>query len=572
VSGDFAAGPAAGTIICQGKCDFLGVLHMYNVILYNHHDAFQNYIGRGANFNSDVTANKSYIINSLVLKQYSFVDLPPYYNTGSYLVYNTHSQYWRWKEWTSRTGAGYPYNIHIVNTLFDLDHPTEKAADTMQCAGNVVIDSAGALRMDAVPMAKPLYILGNVKIKGSFSLSTIAGGDLIINGDFINDSVFVHNSRLATFRGSLLQNIDGKKASTFAYLSLSNPSGILLGNDIYIVNNLYIGQGIMTTNSNVVTLYANATMNRGSGYVYGFLRKFYNTGAQTFTYMLGTPNGYSPVQLSFTNVSTTGSVTGKAFQSAQPDVPDANYALGRYWKMTAGDGLTFDNYDALFTYLAADFGGIFTESYYESLMSWGKYNTGWTYPTVSSRNTGGSSDGGSITIQGVTSFSDFTGFINSNITLQPSDVTKCAGESAAFSVGTDGVSPTYKWQVNDGSWNNITDVGVYSNAATSTLNISDVTGMNSLMYRCIITSAGIDLTSDSATLTVIQLPTASITPEGTTTFCIGSSVVLNANTGTGFSYVWTHSGLDINGATTSSYIASDSQSCNNNCKYRTGDT
>ncbi len=54
----------------------------------------------------------------------------------------------------------------------------------------------------------------------------------------------------------------------------------------------------------------------------------------------------------------------------------------------------------------------------------------------------------------------------------------------------------------------------------------------------------------------------SITPtinySGSLTFCEGNSVVLNANTGTGLIYKWYKNGIEIMGATSSSYIASQS--------------
>jgi uncharacterized protein (TIGR02145 family) len=50
-------------------------------------------------------------------------------------------------------------------------------------------------------------------------------------------------------------------------------------------------------------------------------------------------------------------------------------------------------------------------------------------------------------------------------------------------------------------------------------------------------------------------PTANITPAGSTTFCQGGSVVLNANTGTGLTYQWRNNGNNIAGATNASYTA-----------------
>jgi hypothetical protein len=53
---------------------------------------------------------------------------------------------------------------------------------------------------------------------------------------------------------------------------------------------------------------------------------------------------------------------------------------------------------------------------------------------------------------------------------------------------------------------------------------------------------------------------ASITPQGATSFCIGGSVTLNANTGTGLTYQWMLNGVNISGATSSNYQANQAGS------------
>jgi hypothetical protein len=55
-------------------------------------------------------------------------------------------------------------------------------------------------------------------------------------------------------------------------------------------------------------------------------------------------------------------------------------------------------------------------------------------------------------------------------------------------------------------------------------------------------------------------PTATITPQSTTTFCQGGSVILNASTGSGYTYEWYKNGNIINGSITSSYTANQSGS------------
>jgi len=54
--------------------------------------------------------------------------------------------------------------------------------------------------------------------------------------------------------------------------------------------------------------------------------------------------------------------------------------------------------------------------------------------------------------------------------------------------------------------------------------------------------------------------TATITPAGPTTFCQGNSVLLNANTGTNYTYQWKLNGTNITGATGSSYTATQTGS------------
>jgi hypothetical protein len=60
---------------------------------------------------------------------------------------------------------------------------------------------------------------------------------------------------------------------------------------------------------------------------------------------------------------------------------------------------------------------------------------------------------------------------------------------------------------------------------------------------------------NSITVTVNIAPSASITAAGSTSICQGSSVTLNANTGTGLTYQWKLGTNNITGATASSYSA-----------------
>jgi hypothetical protein len=96
---------------------------------------------------------------------------------------------------------------------------------------------------------------------------------------------------------------------------------------------------------------------------------------------------------------------------------------------------------------------------------------------------------------------------NINITTQPSNDSSATGSAVTFAVVAStipsGGSLTYQWQLDSGSgFGNISNGGVYSDATTATLAISDNTGLDGYEYRCVVSATGAtSVTSDAATLT-----------------------------------------------------------------------
>lgn len=89
---------------------------------------------------------------------------------------------------------------------------------------------------------------------------------------------------------------------------------------------------------------------------------------------------------------------------------------------------------------------------------------------------------------------------------QPSNASVTAPAASSFTVVATGAT-NYQWQLRaaaGGQYTNITNGGVYTNATTATLNISNSTGLNGNRYRCVIlnSTAGSSATSTAATLTV----------------------------------------------------------------------
>lgn len=117
----------------------------------------------------------------------------------------------------------------------------------------------------------------------------------------------------------------------------------------------------------------------------------------------------------------------------------------------------------------------------------------------------------------------------------------CQGESLLIHANT-ATGVTYSW-----FRNGILLAG--ANAATYSATMPG-------SYRVRVeNSSGCFDTSAALLVTENPRPTASISPAGPTSFCQGGSVTLNANTGTGFSYVWLRNGVVIPAANTASIQA-----------------
>lgn len=74
-------------------------------------------------------------------------------------------------------------------------------------------------------------------------------------------------------------------------------------------------------------------------------------------------------------------------------------------------------------------------------------------------------------------------------------------------------------------------------------------------YSYVATLNGCSKTSNAQTIKVVPAPIASITTPNTTVICNGQGALLQATTGTGYTYQWTMNGFDIAGATNPTYIA-----------------
>jgi hypothetical protein len=93
-----------------------------------------------------------------------------------------------------------------------------------------------------------------------------------------------------------------------------------------------------------------------------------------------------------------------------------------------------------------------------------------------------------------------------SFTTQPNSIPVQHPFGATFTVATVvNSSPSYQWQISVDTgvtWNNVTASAIYTGSLTTTLTITNSTGLNGQQFRCIVTDTAGTATSNAATLTV----------------------------------------------------------------------
>ncbi|MFM9011174.1 MAG: hypothetical protein ACKON8_09975, partial [Planctomycetota bacterium] len=285
---------------------------------------------------------------------------------------------------------------------------------TMNSSGNSITRGTGkwsianALRVDAGTIdfgavADSANVSGGVSIASgaTLKLSSSLGGDLnLYGGNWSNSGSFTPNARAVFFSGSSAQTLTG--ATTFDYLYNNNASGLTLANDMTVNSELGLGTSRVTTGANKLILGNAATTSRSTGYVVGNLEMGVPTGsAVSRTFHLGDATNYTPMAISFGNVSTSGTLLGTVAGAAGAPPAGSGLSTTKYvdrkWALT-NSGIGFNNYSGTFNFVAGDLKG----SASTAALAVAK-NTGgtWSRPTVGTRTAT------STQATGLTAFSDY---------------------------------------------------------------------------------------------------------------------------------------------------------------------
>lgn len=148
------------------------------------------------------------------------------------------------------------------------------------------------------------------------------------------------------------------------------------------------------------------------------------------------------------------------------------------------------------------------------------------------------------------------------ITLNPSDITVTPPATATFTITATGTpTPTYQWQ------KNTVDIGGATSASYTTPATSS--GDNGSTYRCVVTNAAGTATSTSATLTTLAAPAITTNPSNTTVTAPAAGTFSCAASGAPTpTFQWQKGGVDIGGATSTSYTTPATSLSDDGTTYR----
>ena len=239
-----------GIVYFNGSATVSGTISFYSVELSGAVDFGSGSIitnGMMINFGGSVTGNA------------------PTYSVSALLKYSTGGTYSCGLEWSALSGAGYPVHVQLSNnTTLNLGNAATSTA--RQLSGNLTIDVGSTLSMNVggSQMTAPLIVSGNVLNNGTLTLSSLVGGYIEIQGNYIESGLITNNGQFVVFKGSAQQSIERSgggvigfpkikidKASDTLKLSSSPPTNITISDSLVLLNGIFhLGGSILYVASN----------------------------------------------------------------------------------------------------------------------------------------------------------------------------------------------------------------------------------------------------------------------------------------------------------------------------------
>ncbi|MDI6767479.1 MAG: T9SS type A sorting domain-containing protein [Bacteroidota bacterium] len=242
--------------------------------------------------------------------------------------------------------------------------------------------------------------VGGVFISGGNLAMGASSNSIIVQGNwFQTGGTFDADAATIMFNGTNLQTL--QTLVPFFNVTIVNPSSVLLNSDLSVNGVLLLTSGVLSTGQYSLMINQTGSVTRITGHVEGNLQKYIPTGATTRTFEIGDATFYSPVTVSFNNVTVAGRLTAEVYAEEHGNIANSpvneSKNVNRFW-IFSNSGIVFNNYSATLNFVASDKDPGADATKFIVGKSDG---ANWTMPTVGTRT------GTSIQATGMTTMSDF---------------------------------------------------------------------------------------------------------------------------------------------------------------------
>ncbi len=222
-----------------------------------------------------------------------------------------------------------------------------------------------------------------------------------VKGDVINNATYTDNNGGIVLTGATVQHVI-TGTGTFGQFELNDALGARIENDITILKNLVMTQGILDINQNLLTLGQNSNItgssfgntkmitSDGAFSNIGIKKTFGSPLATTFTFPLGTSGKYTPAVLTITANGSVGSIRVNNINKYHPSAIDPSNVLDYFWEMES-IGITGFSGSLVLNYKSSDVVGGPESNYIAARLllpgtSWSKAFTGFGTDNVDETN------------------------------------------------------------------------------------------------------------------------------------------------------------------------------------------
>lgn len=298
------------------------------------------------------------------------------------------------------------YSTGIVNLGGNLYAPSTSAGtiNVSVAAGGKIVGGTGSINIGKATLSLNGTVDFNTAGTSTRTLGTAtvsSTGKLRYKDATLTGGTVTYNTgSTVEFYGSTTYTIAG--TNTFRNLLISNSAGVTFSGDVTVNDTLTLSGGVVTEGTSLY-IASGGTVVRNSGHVSGILRKYIASGATSTTFDIGDASNYTPVAVSFGNVSAAGDFTAKSTSGSHPSILasgiNSGKCVARYWTL-ANNSVAFDNYSATFTFVPGDVtGGANTSNFISQYYNGSVWSSSLTTGTLGATST---------QVTGLTAVGDFS--------------------------------------------------------------------------------------------------------------------------------------------------------------------